>query len=75
MKLRHALLVADPTYKKKKYAWGESDLDEDTVVEHGEQCKAREIEKAEKKRAKENEKLVEGSLAIPRRTRAYSIRG
>jgi hypothetical protein len=37
-------------------------------------CKAREIEKAEKKRAKENEKLVDGSLAIPRRTRAYSIR-
>jgi len=28
------------------------------VAEHGEQCKAREIEKAEKKFAKENDKLV-----------------
>ena len=60
MKLRHALFVADAKYKKqKKYAEDESDLDEDAVAEHEEQCKAREIEKAEKKFAKENEKLVE----------------
>jgi DNA topoisomerase-1 len=60
MKLRHALLAADPKYKKqKKYAEEESDLDEDAVAEHEEACKAREIERAEKKFAKENEKLAE----------------
>jgi DNA topoisomerase-1 len=60
MKLRHALLVADPKYKKqKKYAQDESDLDEDAVAEHEEACKAREIERTEKKFAKENEKLAE----------------
>jgi DNA topoisomerase-1 len=60
MKLRHALFVADPKYKKqKKYSEDESDLDEDEVAEHEELCKAREIEKAEKKFAKENEKLAE----------------
>lgn len=60
MKLRRALLVADPKYKKqKKYAEDESDLDEDAVAEHEETCKAREIERTEKKFAKENEKLAE----------------
>ncbi len=60
MKLRHALFVADVKYKKqKKYAEDESDLDEDAVAEHEEACKAREIERAEKKFAKENEKLAE----------------
>lgn len=60
MKLRHALFAADPKYKKqKKYTEDESDLDEDAVEEHEEQCKAREIERTEKKFAKENEKLVE----------------
>src|SRR5260370_42238013 len=60
MKLRHALLAADPKFKKqKKYAEDESDLDEDAVEEHEEACKAREIERAEKKIAKENEKLAE----------------
>jgi DNA topoisomerase-1 len=60
MKLCHALLAADAKYKKQKqYAEDESDLDEDAVAEHEEQCKAREIEKAEKKFAKENEKLTE----------------
>src|SRR5258708_37136567 len=60
MKLRHALLAADPKFKKqKKYAEDESDLDEDAVEEHEEACKAREIERAEKKFAKENEKLAE----------------
>jgi DNA topoisomerase I len=60
MKLRHALLAADPKFKKqKKYAEDESDLDEDAVEEHEEACKAREIERAEKKFSKENEKLAE----------------
>jgi DNA topoisomerase-1 len=60
MKLRHALLASDPKYKKqKKYAEDESDIDEDAVAEHEEACKAREIERAEKKFAKENEKLAE----------------
>jgi DNA topoisomerase I len=60
MKLRHALFVTDPKYKKqKKYAEDESDLDEDAVAEHEESCKARDIERAEKKFAKENEKLAE----------------
>jgi DNA topoisomerase-1 len=49
-----------PKYKKqKKYAEGESDLDENAVAEHEERCKAREIEKAEKRLAKDNEKLVQ----------------
>ena len=60
MKLRHALLAADPKYKKqKKYVEDESDMDEDAVVEHEEASKAREIERTEKKFAKENEKLAE----------------
>jgi DNA topoisomerase I len=60
MKLRHALLATDPKYKKqKRYTEDESDLDEDAVAEHEEACKAREIERAEKKFAKENEKLAE----------------
>ena len=60
MKLRHALFVADPKYKKqKKYTEDESDLDDDGIAEHEELCKAREIERTEKKFAKENEKLVE----------------
>lgn len=60
MKLRHALFAIDPKYKKKKlYADDESDLDDDAIAEHEEQWKAREIEKAEKKFQKDNEKLVE----------------
>ena len=40
MNLRHALFVADTEYKKqKKPPEGESDLDEDTVVEQEELCK------------------------------------
>ena len=34
-------------------------MDEDAVAEHEEACKAREIERVEKKFAKENEKLAE----------------
>ena len=43
------------------YTEDESDLDEgaDAVAEHEEQCKVREIEKAEKKFSEEDEKLVE----------------
>jgi DNA topoisomerase I len=60
MKLRHALLAAEPKYKKqKKYAEEESDMDEDAVAEHEDACKTREIERTEKKFAKENEKLAE----------------
>ncbi len=60
MKLRHALFGIDPKFKKKKqYAEDESDLDDDAVIEHEEQWKAREIEKAEKKFQKDNDKLAE----------------
>jgi len=64
MKLCHALFATDIKYKKqKKYAEDESDLDEDAVAEHEEVCKAREIERTEKKFAKENEKLAEEGKA------------
>jgi len=43
----------------ENYAEDGSSLDEDAVAEHEEQCKWREIKKAEKKFAKENEKLLE----------------
>jgi len=43
----------------ENYAEDGSSLDEDAVAELEEQCKGREIEKAEKKFAKENEKLLE----------------
>lgn len=60
MKLRHALFTVEPKFKKnKKYVDDESDLDDEWVAEHEEGLKAKEIEKAEKKFAKENEKLVE----------------
>ncbi|TRM69946.1 hypothetical protein BD626DRAFT_393380 [Schizophyllum amplum] len=60
MKLRHALFNLDAKNKKnKKYNEMESDIDEDFVVSWEEECKATDIEKAEKKFAKENEKLAE----------------
>ena len=60
MKLRHALFAIDPKYKKsKKYSADESDLDDDAIAEHEEQWKVRELEKAEKKFQKENDKLAE----------------
>lgn len=60
MKLRHALFSQETKYKKQaKYAEDESDIDDDWIVEHEEAMKAKEIEKAEKKFAKDNEKLVE----------------
>ena len=60
MKLRHTLFAIDSKFKKKKkYADDESDLDDNAIIEHEEQWKAREIEKIEKKFQKENEKLAE----------------
>ena len=60
MTLRHALFAADSKYKKQtKFAEDESDLDEDAAMEYEELRKPREIERAEKKFAKENEKLAE----------------
>lgn len=60
MKLRHALFAIDSKFKKKKlYVEDESDLDEDAIADHEDQWKAREIEKAEKKFQKDNEKLAE----------------
>ncbi|KAI6040294.1 DNA topoisomerase I [Pisolithus marmoratus] len=60
MKLRHVLFNLDPKYRKmKQYADDESDLDDEWIVEHEENLKKKDIEKAEKKFAKDNEKLVE----------------
>ncbi|KAI0029986.1 hypothetical protein K488DRAFT_55207 [Vararia minispora EC-137] len=60
MKLRHALFATDPKFKKKvEYAEDESDLDDDAVAEHEESLKQKELEKVQKKFAKDNEKLVE----------------
>ncbi|KAJ3567168.1 hypothetical protein NP233_g6533 [Leucocoprinus birnbaumii] len=60
MKLRHALFTIDPKFKKnKKYAEEESDLDDNWIASHEEQLKEKEIEKAEKKFARDNEKLAE----------------
>jgi DNA topoisomerase-1 len=60
MKLRHVLFNEDAKYKKnKKYTNDESDIDDDWVAEHEDSMKAKEVEKAEKKFAKDNEKLVE----------------
>ena len=59
MKLRHVLFAADSKYRKhKKYAQDESDIDDDWIEAHEEQMQAKEIEKMEKKFAKDNEKLV-----------------
>lgn len=63
MKLRHGLFGMDPKYKKvDKYKDDESDIDDDWIIEYEEQLKEKEIEKAEKKFAKENEKMVEDGL-------------
>ncbi|KAG5653990.1 hypothetical protein H0H81_008572 [Sphagnurus paluster] len=60
MKLRHVLFEMEPKYKKnKKYAEDESDIDDDWIAAYEEAEKAKDIEKAEKKFAKDNEKLVE----------------
>lgn len=60
MKLRHVLFNLDSKYRKmKQYADDESDLDDEWIVEHEESLKKKEIEKVEKKFAKDNEKSVE----------------
>jgi len=60
MKLRHVLFKIDSKYKKNsKYKDDESDIDDDWIAEHEENLKKKEVEKAEKKFAKENEKLQE----------------
>ncbi|KAJ3775054.1 DNA topoisomerase I [Lentinula raphanica] len=63
MKLRHGLFGMDEKYKEiERYQEDESDLDEDWIVEYEEQLKLKEIEKAEKKFAKENEKAAEDNI-------------
>ena len=60
MKLRHALFKMDAKHKKNpKYKDDESDIDDNWVIEHEENMKAKEIEKVEKKFTRENEKLQE----------------
>ncbi|KAG7098592.1 hypothetical protein E1B28_000519 [Marasmius oreades] len=62
MKLRHALFGLDLKYKKQakfREDDDESDLELDWIATHEENLKAKEIEKAEKRFAKDNEKLVE----------------
>ncbi|KAG6820739.1 hypothetical protein H0H93_012385 [Arthromyces matolae] len=66
MKLRHALFNLDSKFKKnKQFAEDESDLDDDWIVSYEEELKTKEIEKAEKKFAKDNEKLTaDGKKAL-----------
>jgi DNA topoisomerase-1 len=57
MKLRHMLFDSDSKYKKDaKYRDDESDIDDDFIELWEDECKKRDIEKAEKKFAKDNEK-------------------
>jgi DNA topoisomerase-1 len=60
MKLRHVLFGVDFKFKKqKKYSADESDIDDEWVESHENLLKSKDIEKTEKKFAKDNEKLVE----------------
>lgn len=60
MKLRHVLFNLDSKYQKNKlYADDESDIDDEWIEEHEDSLKKKDVEKAEKKFAKDNEKLVE----------------
>ncbi|CAK5265750.1 unnamed protein product [Mycena citricolor] len=60
MKLRHALFKIDKKFKKHaEYKEEESDIDDEWIIKHEETTQAIQIEKAEKKFAKENEKLEE----------------
>lgn len=58
MKLRHEMFSLDRKLKKKA-AWAndESDLEDDWIERYEEECQKKEIERAEKKFSKENEKL------------------
>ncbi|KAG6859730.1 hypothetical protein C0995_004842 [Termitomyces sp. Mi166 len=59
MKLQHTLFKLDSRYKKNKYVDNESDIDDDWIVAYEDGLKAKELEKAKKKFAKDNEKLAE----------------
>ena len=67
MKLRHALFAVSSKHKKKKeFAEDESDLDDDWIASHENSVRDKEVEKAQKKFEKDNEKLVaEGEQAKP----------
>ena len=59
MKLRHALFNLDSKYKKnRKYAEDESDIDDEWIASFEDSQREKEIEKAKKKFAKDNEKLA-----------------
>lgn len=58
MKHRHILFGMNSSYKKKKdYKDDESDLDDDWIAQYEDQLLEKEVEKAKKKFAKDNEKL------------------
>ncbi|KDQ21875.1 hypothetical protein BOTBODRAFT_50413 [Botryobasidium botryosum FD-172 SS1] len=59
MKLRHGLFALDPKLKKKRknLAEDESDIDDEWIVKYEDETRAKEIEKAQKKWEKDNEKL------------------
>ncbi|KAG6871512.1 hypothetical protein C0995_003913 [Termitomyces sp. Mi166 len=60
MKLQHTLFKLDTRYKKnKKYVDNESDISNDWIIAYENELKAKELEKAEKKFMKDNEKLSE----------------
>lgn len=67
MKLRHVLFGIDSKYKRKKeFADDESDLDDDWIAGHETSLCEKELEKAQKKFEKDNEKLIsEGQKAKP----------
>ncbi|KAL5528104.1 TOP1 [Sanghuangporus sanghuang] len=66
-KMRHVLFELDPKYKKKKeYKGDESDLDDEWIARYEDSQKEKEIEKANKKFAKDNEKAeAEGEKPRP----------
>ncbi|KAG7449492.1 uncharacterized protein BT62DRAFT_928217 [Guyanagaster necrorhizus] len=60
MKMRHALFALDDSYKSDdKYADDESEIDDDWITTHEESMRGKDMEKAEKKFEKDNEKLIE----------------
>lgn len=66
-KLRHEMFSIDKKLKKKgPWSVDESDLDEEWIEKYEEECEKRDLEKAEKKFAKDNEKLeADGKKAHP----------
>ena len=60
MKLRHVLFGMDVKYKKKKeYKEDESDLEDDWIAQYEDSLKEKDIEKAKKRFAKDNEEAKE----------------